>query len=220
MQIYSIYSNATVRMRAVAVAAVGAALLGHAALSEEMKLRDAFPAANQYMRAHEIAADTHDGLKSIFNVTALVRSLTSPAVFQTTTTPKAGLEEEERHAKYVQSQNKDGAGSHNFMTAALRPILAAFNVLAAAQRHVPSYLVEEIQSPAVKQSADVQIQILSRTSAIHQQLEPQRLLIALALSVMTAMYGWKAGSYSGLKCCTFLLFLVYFRLRSMDDTRS
>ncbi|KAJ2971521.1 hypothetical protein NQ176_g7646 [Zarea fungicola] len=209
-------------MRAVAVAAVGAALLGHATLGENIKLRDAFPEANRYMRANEIASDAQDGFRSLFNVTALVRSLTSPSpeVFQTTTTPKAGLEEHERHDKCVQSQNNAGAGSHNLMTAALRPILAAFNVLAVAQRQMRSYLVEEIQSPIVKQSADVQIQILSRTPAINQQLEPPRLLIALTLSVMTAMYGWKMGSYSGLKCCTLLLFLVYFRLRCMHNTRS
>lgn len=154
-----------------------------------------------------------NGFDSLFKVTALVRSLTSPVTYQTTT-PQADLDGQ------TGPEQKRDTTAGSFVTAAMRPFLAALNASSVSQRARYLEQGEDGGGNALlwfEEQEDLQMQILKRTPTANQNIDSHRLSVALTLSLMMATWGWKIGSYSGLKCCVFLLFLVYFHLRSMHN---
>ncbi|KAJ3498057.1 hypothetical protein NLG97_g1417 [Lecanicillium saksenae] len=168
------------------------------------------------MVQNDITEEKQNSFDSSFKVGSFVRSLTPPPAYQTTPAPRAHGDGPDATG---QSENTEGeAENYSFMTAAIRPFLAALNASTLGPRSLYPEGSADFKILALEGLDEPQMQILKRTPAVAQNLEPHRLMIALMLSLMMATYGWKIGSYSGLKCCVFLLFLVYFRLRSIHNT--
>lgn len=184
-------------MRGIALALTLGALFGYSARGQVADLHPAACPVDVPINEQAIAGDRVQTFDSLFKVTALVRSLTSPVVYATTAAPHALPDR--------RKQNPDD-GPASFMTA----VMAAINASASS-----IYSGEELSPEDLD---DLHIQILRREKTTERPLEPQRLTVALCLALMMATYSWKIGSYSGMKCCVFLLFLVYFRLRSLHDT--
>ncbi len=186
-------------MRPTIVAVAFGTFFGYTVRGQVAGINEACPAVH-----HHKPLDA--GVESLFKVTTLVRSLTPASAAHQTTA-----------AADQRAKAPNEAVNYSLVTAAMRPFLAALNASTLGQA---MYLEggDDAKLPAPEELDDLQIQILKRTPVINQNFEPHRLSIALMLSLMMATYGWKIGSYSGMKCCVFLLFLVYFRLRGMHDT--
>ncbi|KAJ6787048.1 hypothetical protein PWT90_03187 [Aphanocladium album] len=203
-------------MKAIVVAATLGVFFGYTAMGQVDFVKEACPAADYHMAQKESISEKQSSVESLFKVTSLVRSLTPPPAYQTMPVPRAHAD---GSGATGQSEKKEGhAENYNFMTAAIRPFLAALNASTLGPRSIYLEGSAEFKLLALEEVEEPQIQILKRTPVVSQDLEPHRLLIALLLSLVMATYSWKLGSHSGLKCCVLLLFLVYFRLRSMHDT--
>lgn len=199
-------------MRATVVAAVLGTFFGYAARGEVENVEEGCPAAQLYMPPNSRVADKPTTFKPTFEVTTLVRGY-PPSTHQTTAAVRT-----DRDAKDQNAKKSNETVNYSLLRAAVRPFLTTLNANALRQCSMAFEASDDVRLSAPDELEDLQIQILKRTPLENQSFKPHRLSMALTLSVMMAAYGWKMGSYSGLKCCVLLLFLVSFHLRSMHDT--
>lgn len=176
-------------------------------------VNEACLAVNHYLPYTAIDAEGSTKLQSLFTGKTLVHNPTPPLALQTTNDQGA-----DTGATRQSIEQRSEIKNRSFMSAAIRPAFTVFNASVGEQGAIYHEEGNYTRLLGADQLEDLQIQILNRTPVLKQTIEPQKLTAALILSFSLAIYGWKIGSQSGLKCCVFLLFLVYFRLRSMHDT--